>query len=133
MSSILIKNMKIFSEKLKYYRKLANLKQGELAERLGVKPNTISNYESGKSSPDLDGFVNIIKNLDVSPMKLLGLETTDQSYQRNVLSEPRPYHTVTCPQCELREKLIKSLEENISTLKATNQGLIKEIKAQKVQ
>lgn len=38
-------------ENLAYARKLQGLRQYELAERIGVKPNTISNYEKGSACP----------------------------------------------------------------------------------
>lgn len=44
--------MIFISKNLELLRKKAGLKQSELAEKLGVKANTISNYEKGVSQPD---------------------------------------------------------------------------------
>ena len=47
---------KYIIEKLKEGRSNANLKQSEVAKKLGVKANTLSNYENGVSEPDIDTF-----------------------------------------------------------------------------
>lgn len=57
---------KIFSERLKYYRKLKGLNQTQLAKMVGVKANTISNYERAHSLPDPFCLDKIIKHLDIS-------------------------------------------------------------------
>lgn len=46
-------------ELLKDARLAKNLKQEDVAKVLGVKKNTISNYETGKSEPDIDSFITI--------------------------------------------------------------------------
>lgn len=44
------------------------LKQSDVAKLVGVKPNTLSNYENGVSEPDIDTFASLceIYNLDFS-------------------------------------------------------------------
>jgi len=53
-------------EILKEARLKNGLTQGQVAQMLGVKNNTISNYENGKSQPDIDSLVEICKiyNID---------------------------------------------------------------------
>lgn len=58
--------MNVFSRNLKIAREKAGLTQGKLAELVNLKPNTISNYENGVSSPDFDTLLLIVKILDVS-------------------------------------------------------------------
>lgn len=53
-------------ENLAYARKLQGLRQYELAERIGVKPNTISNYEKGVSMPDFETLGKLRVALKVS-------------------------------------------------------------------
>ncbi len=48
--SIRPKNMKMT---LKTARELAGLTQAEAAKRIGVTPDTVGNYERGKSYPDI--------------------------------------------------------------------------------
>lgn len=44
---------------LKDGRMSKGLKQSDVAELVGVKPNTLSNYENGVSEPDIDTFANL--------------------------------------------------------------------------
>ena len=43
-----------FGEWFRVARGRAGLTQAQIAERLGVKPQTVSNWENGVSSPSLD-------------------------------------------------------------------------------
>jgi transcriptional regulator with XRE-family HTH domain len=54
-----------FSNNLKLLRSRSGLNQSELASRIGVKPNTISNYENGVSEPDFKILNLLIKIFDV--------------------------------------------------------------------
>lgn len=47
-------------------RKEHNLSQEQLAEKLNVSRQTISNWENGKFYPDIDGLVNLSKCFNVS-------------------------------------------------------------------
>lgn len=55
-----------FSENLAYARKLKGFRQYELADKIGVRPNTISNYEKGVSEPDYDTLGKLKAVLKVS-------------------------------------------------------------------
>ena len=63
------------SEKLKQARLAENLTQEELAEKLGVSRQTISNWENGRSYPDI---VSIITLSDVYDMTLDSLLKGDK-------------------------------------------------------
>lgn len=43
----------------------------QLAEMIGVRPNTVSNYENGNSSPDFEVLGEIVKVLDTDAHSLL--------------------------------------------------------------
>jgi transcriptional regulator with XRE-family HTH domain len=95
---------------------MAKISQTKLADLIGVKPNTISNYESSTSSPDLSMFVKIVKVLDISPDKLLGLDGYQSNNNMIIATESQFQYTNACPQCQLRERLIVSLEKTIENL-----------------
>lgn len=54
------------NERIKAARKAAGLKQAELAEKLGVKPNTITSYETGLRVPSDAIVVSMCRELNVS-------------------------------------------------------------------
>ena len=56
-----------FSSRLRQAREQANLTQQDIAKKLGVTKNAISNYENGVSSPKWDVLVKIFDVLQVEP------------------------------------------------------------------
>lgn len=52
-------------------RKELRIKQSELAEKLDISNNHISAIENGREKPSLDIFINICKELKVTPDYLL--------------------------------------------------------------
>ena len=64
--------MKIFGKRLREVRKTKGLKQQELADRLGIKRNTYSDWENGKTEPSFESIVKLADLLDVSLDWLFG-------------------------------------------------------------
>lgn len=60
--------------RLKHFRNLKGLSQTEVAEKLGLSRQAISNWEANKSYPDLDNIVLLSKLYDVSVDELLGTD-----------------------------------------------------------
>lgn len=57
--------------RIKIRRKELRMKQGELAELLGISNNHMSSIENGRQKPSMDTFISICVFLDVSPDYLL--------------------------------------------------------------
>ena len=55
-----------FSNNLKYYRRLHNMTQSDLAHKLNVTRQTISNYETQRSTVDLDMLIQIADIFEIS-------------------------------------------------------------------
>ncbi|MFX3631892.1 MAG: helix-turn-helix domain-containing protein [Candidatus Pristimantibacillus sp.] len=62
----------MFPQRLKEARKNKKLTQDELARRVNTKKSTISNYETGYSSPSHDMLLDLANTLDISLDYLLG-------------------------------------------------------------
>ena len=78
------------------YRKRAGMTQGELAQMLGIAQSTLSQYETGKRSPDVKTIAILADAFHVSPSKLLGLELpAPQPDQEFDLSKVRRITTVS--------------------------------------
>lgn len=74
-----------FGDKLKTARKAKNLTQKELANLLGVKHNSISNWENNQNKPDPDTIELICGVLNVTPNYLLASESDDTNPQEKLL------------------------------------------------
>ena len=68
------------SELIRHYRKQAGLTQKELANRLSIKQQNLSQYESGDRTPKLTTLSRIAAALGISPELLL-----DDSFKADLL------------------------------------------------
>ncbi|MCM1060632.1 MAG: helix-turn-helix domain-containing protein [Eubacterium sp.] len=64
----------IFGNQVKLHRRLSNMKQSELANRISVTQATLSEYESGKATPSFEIVIKIADTLSC---------TIDELVQRN--------------------------------------------------
>ena len=74
-----------FNEALKKARKAKGLTQDDVAQALGAKNTTISNWENGVSRPDVDTLVLLCRLYEISPNNILeyyndDLSDTEQHY-----------------------------------------------------
>lgn len=61
-----------------FYRKKKKINQKELADRLGVAATTVSGWERGAYTPDIDTLFSICRLLDVTLQEMFGVdELTD--------------------------------------------------------
>lgn len=65
--------------RLKIYRNACSLTQGEVADKLGVTRQAISNWERGQSIPDLEMLQKISLLYNIKLEKLLEEDTVDTS------------------------------------------------------
>lgn len=66
--------MKILGAKIKELRTERGLSQKQLAEKIGVAANTVSQYESGQSKTSIDILAILAVELDTTTDFILGLE-----------------------------------------------------------
>ena len=64
--------MIIFGKRLREVRKSKKITQQELADRLGIKRNTYSDWENGKTEPTFEILVKLADLFDVSLDWLFG-------------------------------------------------------------
>jgi len=69
-------SLHIVGQRIRYYRKLNDVTQMELAQKLGVAPRYISNIEQGTRRPSLDMLVEICNwfGVELSDILPLGAE-----------------------------------------------------------
>ena len=66
--------MYTFKERLKELREESKLSMTELANKIGVSPNTVSRWERGERIPNMDALISLAKFFNVTIDYLCGLE-----------------------------------------------------------
>ena len=111
------------AERIKQLRKKKGLSQAELAERIGVKNNTVSTWERGTRKPDFEALDNLSDFFEVSFEYILGnteddtprKKPTDEELNKLALSDlaGEVYNTFEM-YCRLGEKSRKLIAQFIS-------------------
>ena len=90
--------------RLKKLREQERLSQESLALKLNVSQSTISAYETGERTPDLETFIKIADLFNVSLDYLCGKSNTKQSIQSSDLSPEELDHVYVYLQLTSRDK-----------------------------
>ena len=64
----------IICERIRYYREIEGIDQKTMAKKLGITGNSISNWENGRSRPDVNLLPSVCKVLNISLYDLFDLE-----------------------------------------------------------
>ena len=64
----------IICERIRHYRELAGIEQKELAGKLGITGNSVSNWENGRSRPDINLIPALCELLHVTLYELFDME-----------------------------------------------------------
>ncbi len=67
-----------FGEKIRSARISKKLTQKQLADLIGAKHNSVSDWEKDKSRPDMNTIESICGTLDINPSYLIGKKTEDE-------------------------------------------------------
>lgn len=65
---------------IKRFRERAGMEQKDLAGRIGVTPNAVSNWETGRSRPDFNLLPGLCAALEATPYELLGMQAPASRY-----------------------------------------------------
>ncbi len=117
-----------FGMRLKALREARHIKQGELADILRISRQSMSNYESGKHSPDIDVIIRMADYFEWSTDYLFGLtdlptNEMQKGYSEDMALLSRAISSIPWP---IRETWIDTFT---STAQYVQQGLSKRVRA----
>lgn len=88
ITGMIVVDLKSVGEKIRYYRRIKNLSQEELAEKSGLSNNFIGEIERNVKKPSLESFVSIANALEISSDVLLSdIIIAPQSVKASKLSD----------------------------------------------
>ncbi|HET8573801.1 MAG TPA: helix-turn-helix transcriptional regulator [Edaphocola sp.] len=126
------------SKNLFLLRKLTGMSQAETEARTGIKRNTWSNWENGKSEPGLENLFKIAAfyNVDIGDLLSKNLsedeEIAAQMAENQFQKVNEAEETYLCKSCLAKEEIIvlqkqtiKAMEGQVEALKIALEGYIK--------
>lgn len=79
-----ISNMERIGKNIQEARKNAKMNQTDLAKELNLTSSSVSNWEKGKSLPDIENLIELCKILRISSDEILGIETKNKSIHSSI-------------------------------------------------
>ncbi|MGB3465582.1 MAG: helix-turn-helix domain-containing protein [Cyclobacteriaceae bacterium] len=100
---------KKYGQRIKEIRVAKELTQQELAERLGIKRETINNVENGRQKPTIEFLIKLSSEVNMSLDEILQVETTLGNDQIEKLFD-KSRADISYEELEKIKQYIKSLE-----------------------
>ncbi len=125
---VFIFNKNVLSLNIKHLRKAKKLTQGALCDIIGAKSTTLSNWETGFSSPELEFIVKIYNYFGISLDNLI-LIPFDKWILPQESGLPQDSN---CTRCIDKERTINSQADTISLLKEKVEGLKHKLASQNI-
>lgn len=70
----------VVCERIRFYREAIGMERAAFAAAIGVTGNAVSNWETGRTRPDINLIPRICETLSISPYQLFDLEDPDRIY-----------------------------------------------------
>ncbi len=98
-----------FNEKLINLRKKAGLSQEELGYKLNVTRQTVSKWELGQTTPEMDKLIEISKIFNISVDELINESETKNDSNSNPIIEDQPIEKTNNKEKTVRTIVIEYL------------------------
>ena len=96
-------------ERIRYYRKKKGMEQKQLAQMLGITGNAVTNWENGRSRPDIQTLPRLCEILNVSLYELMGLPDPYVQYTPDEQNMMTDYRTLSEAHQKFVQKMVSDL------------------------
>lgn len=107
-----MRNRAEFGDKIRAYRKACALSQPQLAEILGVTKNSITNWETGISRPELQMIPKLCQALSISADLFFGMPASKTALDKSELAHMNLYRSLDHYKQRTVDALMESMIEN---------------------
>ena len=106
------KDIPLICDRIRYYRQKKELEQKQLADSLGIKASAVSNWETGRSRPDVNLLPEICRILEISLYQLFLMEDTCKHYTAEEQALMQQYRGLSVHDQHVVKKLVCYLRED---------------------
>lgn len=110
-----LKDMHTVGKRIKYYRESLGLEQKDIARQLGFTPNAVSNWENGRTRPDLAVVPKLCDILHITLYELYGIDNPLNCYSAKEQQMVEEYR-------ELSKGHQFTIDKMLETLKAVERA-----------
>lgn len=96
--------------RIKFYREKLGLEQKQVAAQLGINKNTVSNWEIGRSRPDINLIPDLCRVLNITLYELFEMDDPRPKYTENETLLLSRYRTLSAGHRHVVDKLVQSLD-----------------------
>ncbi len=100
-----------YTNRIQFYRKALGLSQEELGEKMFVSRQTVSQWETGQTTPSIESLIKLREIFGVSIDSILGVENTEEVNENIPAITENETYTFTYSKDEMK-KIIKSSADN---------------------
>ena len=105
-----LKDAHAVGKRIKYYRERLGLEQKAVASEVGITPNAVSNWESGRTRPDFSVVPRLCELLGISLYELYGIDSPLNIYTEKEQSMIEDYRSMTLGHQLAIDNMISSLK-----------------------
>lgn len=105
-----LKDIHTIGKRLKYYREQAGLEQKDIAREIGFTPNAISNWENGRTRPDITIIPKLCEILHITLYELCGVDDPLNHYSAKEQQMIENYRTLSQGHQFTIDKMLETLK-----------------------
>ena len=110
-----LKDAHAVGKRIKYYRERMGLEQKAVAREVGITPNAVSNWESGRTRPDFSIVPQLCELLGITLYEMYGIDNPINVYTEKEQQMIEDYRSMTLGHQLTVDNLISSLKAAEST------------------